>query len=57
MFPTRKGEMQLIFIPLVLPMGWSESPPNFYVATETLADLANLTLGTDVLSLDVPLII
>ena len=54
LFPTRKGEMQLIAIPLVLPMGWSESPPAFCAATETVANLANATLGTDMPTLDVP---
>lgn len=31
-------------LPLVLPMGWTESPPYFTVATETVADLANQRL-------------
>jgi len=41
LFPSRKGERQLIAVPLVLPMGWKESPPAFCAATETVADLAN----------------
>lgn len=41
LFPTRKGEPRLIAIPLVLPMGWKESPPSFCSATETVADVAN----------------
>lgn len=41
LFPTRHGERQLIAVPLVLPMGWKESPPSFCAATETVADLAN----------------
>jgi len=40
-FPTEKGEDELIGLPLTLPMGWKESPPYFSVATETVADLAN----------------
>lgn len=44
-FPSRPGERQLIGIPLVLPMGWSESPPAFCAATETVADLANHTIA------------
>jgi hypothetical protein len=41
LFPARDGEEQLIGFPLVLPMGWSQSPPIFSAATETVADLAN----------------
>ena len=43
-FPTRPGEEQLIAIPLVAPMGWTNSPPVFSTATETVADLANARL-------------
>ena len=39
--PQFPGEEQLLALPLVLPMGWSESPPYFCAATETVADLAN----------------
>jgi hypothetical protein len=39
MFPT-EGE-QLVGFPLVLPMGWMQSPPLFTAATETVADLVN----------------
>lgn len=39
--PQFPGEDQLIALPLVLPMGWIESPPYFCAATETVADLAN----------------
>ena len=38
------GETPLVAFPLVLPMGWTESPPYFCVATETVADLANQKL-------------
>jgi hypothetical protein len=31
----------LVAFPLVLPMGWTESPPHFTSATETIVDLAN----------------
>jgi hypothetical protein len=41
LFPARDGEEQLIGFPLRLPMGWSQSPPIFTAATETVADLAN----------------
>ena len=35
------GEEPLVAFPLVLPMGWSKSPPIFSTATETIAYLAN----------------
>jgi hypothetical protein len=41
MFPTAPGVEQLIGLPLVLPMGWKQSPTLFTAATETVADLAN----------------
>ena len=34
----------LVTFPLVLPMGWVESPPHFCAVTETVADLANTAL-------------
>ena len=40
-FPAHGDEEQLIAFPLVLPMGWVESPPAFCAGTETVADLAN----------------
>lgn len=40
-FPTEDGDEPLIAFPLVLPMGWKNSPPIFCTATETIADLAN----------------
>ena len=44
-FPSRsKEEEPLVAIPLVLPMGWSESPPAFSAITETIADVANVRL-------------
>ena len=39
--PTLPGETPLVAVPLVLPMGWLESPPTFCSITETIADLAN----------------
>jgi hypothetical protein len=41
LLPTRSGEEPLVAFPLALPMGWSQSPPLFTSATETIADLAN----------------
>ena len=40
-FPTRPGCERLIAFPLVLPMGWKNSPPWFSAVTETIADLVN----------------
>ena len=40
-FPVREGEEPLVAFPLVLPMGWVNSPPAFCAATETSADIAN----------------
>jgi hypothetical protein len=44
--PKINGEDQLIAFPLVLPMGWVESPPHFCAVTETVSDLANEALAT-----------
>ena len=40
-FPVAPGEPPLVALPLVLPMGWTESPPYFCSATEKIVDLAN----------------
>jgi len=40
-FPVAEGEVPLVAFPLVLPMGWTSSPPIFSAATETAADIAN----------------
>jgi hypothetical protein len=42
--PPLLGEEPLLALPLVLPMGWTESPPNFCTATETVADVTNRRL-------------
>jgi hypothetical protein len=42
--PPLHGDTLLVALPLVLPMGWTESPPYFTAATETVADLANQRL-------------
>ena len=44
--PTTPGQPALIAFPLILPMGWVESPPYFTVLTETACDLANQQLRT-----------
>ena len=43
-FPTLPGQERLVALPLVLPMGWKNSPATFSTATETVADLANQQL-------------
>jgi hypothetical protein len=43
-FPTKTGAAPMVAVPLVLPMGWKNSPPAFSTATETIADLANQRL-------------
>jgi len=40
-FPKYEGEEQMVAMPLVLPMGWVDSPPAFCAVTETVADIAN----------------
>ena len=34
-FPTKPGAELLVAFPLVLPMGWTNSPPFFSAATKT----------------------
>ena len=40
-FPSIPHQPPLVALPLVLPMGWKNSPPVFCAATETVADVAN----------------
>ena len=40
-FPSMDPKVQLVAFPLVLPMGWKNSPPHFSATTETIADIAN----------------
>ena len=47
-FPTEPGQEKLVAFPLVLPMGWKNSPPIFTTATETIADLANQRLSSHI---------
>ena len=44
--PTLPGHEKLVAFPLVLPMGWTESPPYFCTLTETATDIANTALST-----------
>ena len=45
-FPSMSGK-PMVAIPTRLPMGWTESPPAFSAVTETIADLINSSLETD----------
>ena len=45
-FPTANDAYPLVAFPLVLPMGWKNSPPIFSTATKTIADLANARIRT-----------
>jgi hypothetical protein len=41
LLPNFPGLPPLVAFPLVLPMGWTDSPPFFCAFTETICDLAN----------------
>jgi hypothetical protein len=41
LLPTYAGEEQLVAFPMILPMGWIESPQYLCAVTETIADMAN----------------
>jgi hypothetical protein len=43
-YPGFPGEPPLVAFPITLPMGWTNSPPLFCSATETIADLANANI-------------
>jgi hypothetical protein len=45
-FPTLPGDEPLIAFPLVLSMGWTNSPLVVLTATETIADIANARLSS-----------
>jgi hypothetical protein len=47
-FPNRPHQEKLVALPLVLPMGWKNSPPVFSAATETAADIANTNLQNNI---------
>lgn len=44
LLPQAPGEEPMVAFPMVLPMGWVNSPPYFSAATETAADLMNRRL-------------
>jgi hypothetical protein len=41
LLPSYPGETPLVAFPMILPMGWVESPPYLCAVTETIADTAN----------------
>ena len=43
-FPSAVNGYEMEAIPLTLSMVWKNSPPIFYMATETVANLANTAL-------------
>lgn len=47
-FPPLPDGTELVAFPLVLPMGWVNSPPTFCAATETVADMANARIAAGV---------
>lgn len=50
LLPQEDDEEPMIALPLVLPMGWVNSPPYFSAATETAADIMNAQLGRHVVA-------
>ena len=54
-FPVADDEEKLVAFPLVLPMGWVNSPPIFCAATETAADLANASIKAGDIAAEHPL--
>jgi hypothetical protein len=49
-FPSPPGHEPLVAFPLVLPMEWKNSPPIFSAATETIADLTNLRIRSNIIT-------
>lgn len=45
-FPADMGEDPPIALPLVLPMGWKNSGPEFCAARVTIADVCNATIAS-----------
>ena len=50
LLPARPGEEPLVAFPLILPMGWIDSPQYLCAVTETIADTANDRLRSGLLS-------
>ena len=44
LLPKEEEEPQLVGFPLVLPMGWVESPTYFCTVSKTITNLANATI-------------
>lgn len=52
LLPSHDDEEPLVGFPLVLPMGWIDSPPYLCAITETVADLTNARLAVNDLAQD-----
>lgn len=50
LLPVLPGEEPLVAFPLILPMGWVDSPQYLCAVTETVADMANELFRRDMLS-------
>lgn len=46
--PAHEGEEPMVAVPLVLAMGWINSPPTFCAVAETACDIANDRMGKKV---------
>ena len=46
LLPKHRNEPPMVAFPLILPMGWVESPPYFCAVSETITDLTNQALRT-----------
>jgi hypothetical protein len=51
LLPTYPGEEPMVAFPMILPMGWVDSPNYLCAITETIADLANARLAMNQLSM------
>ena len=49
--PRHEGEPQLIAIPMSCTMGWVQSPPTFCAVSETICDIANTNIQSNLCNL------
>jgi hypothetical protein len=55
LLPTYPGEEPMVAFPMILPMGWVDSPNYLCAVTETIADLANARFAASQKSVTHPL--
>ena len=55
LIPTYPNEEPLVALPMILPMGWVDSPPYLCAVTETTCDLANDRIRAGDLAMNKPL--